>query len=346
MNYLPLSIILLILISAKSQPEMTKNEIMKTNKVTDRDNLPPYALADTQNYDKPIIFAPGILSTGDDDAHPTFTSDGRTVYFVKSTPKFNHWTTVVSHFEDGNWSTPDVVSFSGRYRTGGVSFSKDQSTLFFVSNRPVKEGIYKEDTDIWKVEKTANGWGEPQHIEILSSPGNEWFPTVASDGTIYFGSERQENNRGPRGTTDLWRSRLVDGQYTEPENLGDAINTPGEDIEGYIAPDESFLIFSSSGYDDTRGAYDLYISYNQDAVWSKPQNLGDMVNSVGWEFGPRLSPDGKYLFFTSNRSFFDKPLERRLNYHELQEKIRKPGNGLNDIYKIDAGVLPPPLEKR
>lgn len=310
------------------------------------DTLPPYTLGGTQNSDQPVVFAPGTISSMDDDAHATFTSDGHTVYFVKSTPQFNHWTTVVSHFKDGHWSTPEVVPFSGQYRTGGVSFSPDGNTLFFVSNRPVEKGVHKEDTDIWKVKKTFEGWGEPQHIEVLSSPRNEWFPTVTNDGTIYFGSERLDGNLGSEGTTDLWRSRLVNGQYTEPENLGDVINTPGEDIEGYISPDERFLIFSSKGYGDTRGLYDLYISYNQGGEWSEPQNLGDTVNSVGWEFGPKLSPDGNYLFFTSNRSFFDKPLDHKLSYHELQNKLRGPGNGLRDIYQIDASVLPPPPENQ
>lgn len=215
---------------------------------TRADTLPPYALENPQSS-KPTIFEPGIISTGDDDNHPTFTSDGHTVYFVKSTPQFNHWTTVVSQFKEGKWATPEVVPFSGQYRTGGVSFTQNEDTLFFVSNRPVEEDVPKDDTDIWMVEKNSNGWGEPQHLEILSSPGNEWFPSVTNDGTIYFGSERRDGNLGSEGTTDLWRSRLVDGQYTEPENLGNVINTPGEDIEGYIAPNESFLIFSSSGHD-------------------------------------------------------------------------------------------------
>lgn len=346
MKYITLFIFILTPLIAKSQPVTEKEDIIRKKSVTETDLLPPYASTTVHDDTKPVLFAPGIISTGDDDAHATFSSSGDTVYFVKSTPQFNHWTTLVSHFKDGSWSTPEVVPFSGRYRSGGVSFSKDENTLFFVSNRPVEEGVSKEDTDIWKVERTSDGWGEPQHIEILNSSGNEWFPTMTDDGTIYFGSERRDGNRGPEGTTDLWRSRLIEGKYTEPKNLGDVINTSGEDIEGYIAPDESFMIFSSDNHEENYGEYDLYISYNREGIWSKPQNLGDIINSKGWEFGPKISPDGKYLFFTSNRSFFDHPLDRRLNYRELQDKIRSPGNGLNDIYKIDAGLLPPSPGKR
>lgn len=331
---------------AESNKRFSNVRVISSSSVAGTDTLPPYALTDTQNRNKAVLFAPGIISTGDADAHPTFSDDGRTLYFLKVVPFLRHWTTVKSQFKDGQWSTPEVAPFSGRYKDSGVFFSNDGNTLFFVSSRPVKSGgKANEDTDIWKMQKTDTGWSNPQHLAILSSPGNEWFPTVTNDGTIYFGSERREGNLGPETTTDLWRSRLVDGQYTEPENLGDVINTPGEDIEGYIAPDENFLIFSSDAHRENYGAYDLYISYNQEGRWSEPQNLGDEVNSSGWEFGAKLSPDGSYLFFTSNRSFFDRPPDQKLNYEELIEKIRGPGNGLYDIYQIDASILPPPPEK-
>lgn len=347
MKYIIISlIILLTAIYAISLPNITKDKTIEKEKAVSADTVPGYALTEDQNRTEPALFAPGIISTGDDDAHATFTADGRTVYFVKSTPQFNHWTTVVSHFQNGHWSTPEVVSFSGRYRTGGVAFSQDSSRLFFVSNRPVKKGDpHKEETDIWMVRKTSGGWGEPEHIPVLSSPRNEWFPTVTDDGTIYFGSERRDGNLGPDGTTDLWRSEWVDGHYTEPENLGNVINTSGEDIEGYIARDESFLIFSSDAHKENYGLYDLYISYYQNGIWSQPQNLGDTINSAGWEFGPKLSPDGNYLFFTSNRSFFDEPLKQRLDYRQLINKIRGPGNGLRDIYQIKVDMLPSPGEE-
>lgn len=292
----------------------------------------------------PVVFAPGVISTGDDDAHPMFTPDGDTLYFIKSTPTFGHWTILISHFVNGRWSTPVVAPFSGRYNDADMQLAPDGKSMFFVSNRPATPNEPpREDTDIWVMRRTATGWGEPERLAVLSSPGSEWFPTFTESGTIYFGSERREGNHGPPGTSDLWRSRLVDGHYTTPENLGDVINTAGQDIEGYIAPDESFLIFSSNGRPDTRGSYDLYISYQRNGRWTEPRNLGDAINTDGWEFGAKLSPDGKYLFFTSNRSVLDKPLPRRLEYAELIEAIRSPGNGLRDIYQVDAAAigLPP-----
>jgi hypothetical protein len=283
-----------------------------------------------------IVFAPGEISTADDESHPTFSADGETLYFLKNTPAFNHWTIVTSHFANGHWATPIVEPYSGQYNDADVFFAKDGS-MFFISNRPV-DGKPRSDNEIWVRRKTATGWAEPEHIAELSSPKNEWFPTVADDGTLYFGSGRDEGNVHP-GTTDLYRSRLVDGHYTKPENLGPAINSAGSDTEAWIAPDQSYIVFSSNGYPDTRGADDIYIAFRDGDGWTKPRNLGDAVNSTGSEYGAKPSPDGKYLFFCSNRGFSDKPLERRLDYAELTAKLHAPGNGLTDIYQVDIGVL-------
>jgi Tol biopolymer transport system component len=67
--------------------------------------------------------------------------------------------------------------------------------------------------------------------------------------------------------------------------------------------------------------------------------LAIKINSGGNEYSPTISPDGKYFFWTSTRGFADKPLEKRLNYQELTNRLRSPGNGLGDIYQIDMDVL-------
>jgi Tol biopolymer transport system component len=283
----------------------------------------------------PKIFGDGIISTGDDESHPAFTPDGRTLYFLKNTPSFNHWTIVVSHFTEGKWSTPTVAPFSGQYSDADPFITSDGKKFFFISTRPVA-GRPKQDLDIWMMEKTATGWSEPRHLGLpINSDANEWFPTVTDDGTIYFGSERS----GGKGRTDIWRARLVNGKYNEPENLGDPINSPASEVEPYIAPDESFMILAAAGRADSKGAFDLYISYQTRGVWSKPENLGDAVNSSGWDFSPKIAPDGKYFFFTSNRGFADQALEKRLSYRELNDRLHRSYNGLRDIYRVEIEAL-------
>ena len=284
---------------------------------------------------EPTIFGEGIISTGDDESHPAFTPDGRTLYFLKNTPSFSHWTILVSQYSNGKWSTPDVAPFSGQYSDADPFITPDGKNLFFISTRPV-DGKPKQDTDMWVMEKTSTGWGEPKHLgPVVNSDTSEWFPTVTKDGTLYFGSDRA----GGKGRTDIWRSKLVNGKYGEPENLGDAINTPTSEVEPYIAPDESFIIFAAAGRPGGKGAFDLYVSYNRNGVWTKSESLGDKINSSAWDFSPKVSPDGKYFFFTSNRSFDEKPLEKPLGYKELMTKLHSPRNGLRDIYQMDISAL-------
>jgi len=74
-------------------------------------------------------------------------------------------------------------------------------------------------------------------------------------------------------------------------------------------------------------------------------NLGDKINSAGSEYSPKISPNGRYFFWTTTRTTIESWQKKRLNYDELTQKIRSPGNGLGDVYYIDLGVLklkPPP----
>lgn len=283
---------------------------------------------------EPAIFAPGIISTGDYESHPAFTPDGNTLYYLKDAPDFSFWTIVVTEYKDGNWSTPEVAPFSGQYADADPFITADGSRLYFISNRPL-DGKSKNDLDIWMLQKTGEAWGEPKNLrEPVNSAGNEWYPTLASDGTLYFGSDRP----GGKGSTDLYKCKFVAGKYQTPENLGDAINTKHNEFEPYIAPDQSYLIFMA-GRPDGFGNFDLFISYNRDGNWTPAKNLGEKFSSSGFEYSPKLSPDGKYLFFTSTRGFGSEPLNKRLNYKELIEKLRGPGNGLGDIYQVDVSAL-------
>jgi len=296
---------------------------------------PPYA--SKQPLPEPTVFGSGIISTADFDSHPAFTPDGKTLYFLRSGPNFNFWTIVVSHFEHNKWTTPEVLSISGQYRDADPFVTSDGKRFYFISDRPKDPANANEarSLDIWFMEKTGTGWGPPQNLGApVNSAGQEWYPTIAQDGTIYFGSDRP----GGKGRTDIYRSRLVAGKYTEPENLSDAINTQFEEFEPYISPDQKYLIFMAQ-HPDGHGASDLYISYQRNGAWTRAVNLGDKINSSGSEYSPMVTPDGKYFFWSSTRSTPVTSQAKRLTYSDLMTKLRNPGNGLGDIYQIDIAAL-------
>jgi WD40-like Beta Propeller Repeat len=180
---------------------------------------------------QPEVFEPNVISTADDESHPHFTSDGKTLYFLKNTADFNHWTIVVSHEQNGKWSTPEVAPFSGQYSDADPFITADGERFFLISMRPVN-GKPKEHTDIWMMKKSGADWAEPEHLAAVNSETNEWFPTVSNNGNLYFGSERA----GGKGKCDIYCSKRVDGKYGAPENLGEPINSGATKLSPSLRP--------------------------------------------------------------------------------------------------------------
>ena len=295
------------------------------------------SLAVTRAPVVPELFEPGQISTGDAELNAAFTPDGKTLYFTKRSPKPQLWFIVESHLRGGHWSAPEIAEFSGQYSDFDPFVSPDGKQLYFSSNRPVDgAGPPKSDFDIWVVDRTANGWGPPRHLDApVNSAAQEFYPSVTNDGTLYFASNRD----GGLGSLDIYRAPMVDGRYTVAENLGDSINARTSEGDPYISPDESYLVFVSYNRAGGRGDGDLYISVRRDGVWSKAENLGPEINSSALDFCPIVSPDGKWLYFTSDRGFADVPQTRRLTTAEFTRKLHEPGNGLGDIYRVEAKAI-------
>ncbi len=285
------------------------------------------------------LFAPGEISTGAYELNAVFSPDGSELYYTISTPDpgFDLMTIVVSQRTAQGWSEPEVASFSGRYSDVDPYFSPDGSRMFFISKRPHPDSTStepKRDFDIWYVDREGSGWSEAQRLEgPVTTDGDEYFPALTADGTMYFSGRREEGKRD----FDLYRSRLVDGAYTEPERLGDAVNSESHEIDVYVDPQERYLIYVS--YREGQGRGDLYVSYNRGGEWTPAENLGDAVNTSAREYCPMVSPDGRTLYFTSDRSVVDVARDERLTYAELQQMIDSPGNGLGDIYSISLDAV-------
>ena len=286
----------------------------------------------------PELFGVGVFTTPAWDFFVALTPDQRTAYFCRANGSFTYFTILESHWDGRRWSEPAVAPFSGRWSDADPHISPDGSKLFWISNRPVEGDTARSDYDVWYVERAGGGaWGEPKHLGApVSAPGVvEWSPSVAANGNLYFGAVRP----GGKGANDLYVARWANGAYAEPENLGDSINTRAGEVEPWIAPDESYLVFSAQGRPDGLGGFDLYLSVRRDGVWQSPRHLGRGVNSRGGDFNQSVSPDGRYLYFSSTRSVFDTMPAARLSYAEMQRRLTSPGNGLGDIYRIELRPL-------
>jgi Tol biopolymer transport system component len=112
---------------------------------------------------------------------------------------------------------------------------------------------------------------------------------VDEKGNIYFASD----NAGGFGMQDIYCSKLIDGKYQKPENLGERINSDKGDMTPYISPNGDYLIFCKG--------LKLFISFKgKDGNWGIAKSMGSPVNT-GFELCPIVTPDGKYLIFLSGR---------------------------------------------
>ncbi len=286
-----------------------------------------------------MLFAPGVISTGDYESHPTFTPDGREVYFLKMAPNFSRWTIFVSRYNDGTWSPPEVAPFSGQYQDADPYITADGKHFYFISDRPIEAGGERQSHhDIWVMEKSDSGWSSPRHLPApVNSDADSYYPIALKNGSLYFGSERKES----KGLGDIYRAvPQKDGSYAV-ENLGSPVNTTAGEYEAFVTEDEQLLLLAAAKRPDSLGDYDLYASHKQaDGKWSELVNLGPEVNSTARELSPKLTPDGKYLLWMSCRlpALAAKPQPRTTA--EVLKELRTPGNGLGDIYQIDVSAIP------
>jgi hypothetical protein len=286
------------------------------------------------------VFAPGIVSTGMYTRDIAMTADGKEIYFGVVIGQYAYSTIVVTRIVGDRWIEPEVASFAAdpTWKTVEPCISPDGRRFFFSSNRPTAGKEPSEsDYDIWVMERTSDGWSKPQNLGVpVNSKAGEYFPSITKNGSLYF--TRTESN----GSNNIFRARLTEGAYSEPQKLPGEVNSGQAQYNAFIAPDESYLIVPVYGRKDSRGSTDYYVVYrNPDDSWSQPINMGDAINSKsGSEYSPYVSRDGKFFFFMSGRmkAGVFKPGEQ-LTYKRLLELHNQAGNGNPSIYWIDASVI-------
>jgi Tol biopolymer transport system component len=301
--------------------------------IFDKDSTPrgPY-FGQTPPDSTPQIFAPGFISQQFSERDAAFTPDGQEFYYSLWTGSFA--VILFSKQVDGQWSEAEFVPFSSGHSDIEPFITPDGSRLYFASNRPV-DGEDSKDYDIWFVERNGENWGEAQRLDsTINSPANEFYPTLTRDGTLYFTAQRADGFGGE----DIYRSEFRDGAFQPPENIGHAINSPRGEFNALVAPDESFLIFSSFGRQDSFGGGDLYISFHTNGEWQPAFNLGERFNSSRLDYCPALSPDGQFFFFSSRKS--DVTLNPETDdVKNIQHQLASFGNGNDDIYWVNRDFI-------
>ena len=278
------------------------------------------------------LFGEGVISTNLYERDMAISPDGNEMFYTIVSPQ-NVFSAIIYLQKDnqGNWSKPEVASFSGVYSDMEPAFNPDGKKLFFVSNRPVTGDSIK-DFDIWSVEKIDGKWIHPVNIGLpVNTEANEFYPSVANNGNLYFTAAYT----GGKGKEDIYVARWENGKYAEPVSLDTAINSPLYEFNAFVAPDESFIIFTGYGRNDDRGRGDLYISLKDaSGKWQPAKNIS-MLNSERLDYCPFVSFDRKILFFTSERSALKESYTpRSATYQTLIDQRNSVLNGQANIYWI------------
>jgi hypothetical protein len=254
----------------------------------------------------PQIFAPGVISGPANDGSPTFSPDGNTIFFTRST---THWTVILeSRKVQGQWSKPTLAPFSGEWPDSSPAMSPDGSYIVFQSTRPAiplterpKEGqpIPGLVSNLWRVDRIGSGWSKPARLPDTVNIGHSiWKPSIAADGSIYL------TYIDDKGGKRLFFSRYRNGSYeaAQPLSFSDGATS---DVDPEIAPDGSFLVFCSAGRLPGDSKDHLFIVRRNGDGWGSVVQIRYAGDEKPYGYStddePHLGPDHRTLYFSSDR---------------------------------------------
>lgn len=267
-----------------------------------------------QLINNPVDYNPVALANVNskhDEYLPLISPDGDYLWFTKRvfsdnadfketfmiSEKTSEKTDIKEKFSKG---TVMPYPFNDGRNQGAATITADNNKMFITICGLERDAYtsYK-NCDIYYTIRKHGNW---QRLERFGSEINnvlsfESQPSITADGkTLFFASAR----RGGFGGIDIYRSDINEfGSWSEAENLGEKINTEGDDKTPFIHPDGRTLYFASNSRFGLGGFDIFYTKYNEETGWTKPKNIGYPLNTQNNELAFCVSADGKRLYFSS-----------------------------------------------
>lgn len=296
------------------------------------------------------------------EASLTFTNDLKTVYFsannynakersIRGSDGFDNIQLYKAAVNElGEWSRIHKLPFnSDNFQTGLPTLNKDESKLYFVSDRPGGIG----ETDIYYVNIAADGtYGEPINLgPKINTDGREMFPFMSDDDILYFSS----NGRAGYGNLDVFASKIFDNTISESLNLEEPINSNKDDF-AYIINEKLQKGYFSSNRDNGKGDDDVYAFIENEELYIeclqtvtgvvKDKRTQELMPGVIVQI---LDEDGNQMQITAaseeTASFsFKMPCNSKYTLQAVNEgylKLEKPISTINDL---DAPSITQDLE--
>ena len=248
-----------------------------------------------------VLLAPGVISTGQAEFHPTYDLSRNELYFMRRTPGIFDYTIYCTKLTEAGWSEPVIAPFSGQFRDAAPYLAPDGATLFFDSSRPDPR-VAENSINLWSTKRTETAWNQPVLLQEASeneagepvAGRDEFGPAVDQSGRLFFYSFR----RPFRGGSHYIAYPPDYQKVTRKPDLPDP-SAPTFVAYLYISPDGKIALLE--GRARGRSDRDLYCAcLDEKGKWGNPVEISS-VNTPSEEGQPALTSDGRYLLFTSNR---------------------------------------------
>lgn len=241
----------------------------------------------------PQRWTPAAISSEQYESSPSFTPDGRTLFFMRADRTFARYRLLWSHCVQGRWTAPEPPPFAAAppIQEADPFVSADGRRLYFVSSRHQPQAApAAADLDIFVVERGADGrWGEARRLpEPVNSPASELLPREDAQGRLLFGSSRP----GGLGHGDIYQATPQPGGGWRVANLGAPVSSAANEYEAELSRDGRTLVVVADRGDRSH----LYrYRLGDDGRWVEQGRVP--ARAEVFQVGPLLSPRGERLLF-------------------------------------------------
>lgn len=260
-------------------------------------------------FQSPLLLSDTVNSRAE-ESYPIFSVSDSTLYFVRTLFSANIggvqagqdiWYT--KRQPDGSWSMPknDLTKLNNQDNNAVVGISKTGNTLYLLNS-------YKDESanraGMAFSFNQSSGWLDPNDVKIpklTNKIGDFYGIYVSSSEDVAVLSMQQEDGLGEEDLYATFKDPFS-GDWSEPVHLGDVVNTQGYEMSPFLSEDQRYLFFASNGHPGYGNA-DIFVSTRLDSSWtqwSEPKNLGDGINSAGFDAYLTIASN-KDVFFVSSR---------------------------------------------
>ncbi|WP_445905242.1 OmpA family protein, partial [Flavobacterium sp.] len=276
----------------------------------------PFSINLVKEFDpnlKMVKLPETVSSSTIEETNPVISADGNILYFDRKdnelnieTIKDDIWYSVKD--KNGNWEEAKNIGrpLNNKDYNFVISSSPDNNTLL-LGNRYASDGLSPNGSGVSITKKGQSGWEIPKDVVIEDYENkNQYVGFFLTNDNKYLlmSVERSEGF----GLKDIFVSQVrEDGSFSKPKNLGNVVNSFEDESNPFLAADGKTLYFASKGHPGY-GYYDLFVSKRLDdswTNWSKPENLGNIINSTGYELSIFLSAKGDKAYVGREKDIWE-----------------------------------------